>query len=595
MPTTLWAFIRHFARQARWPFLAFLVFSGLVSLTETSLFWLLGVVVDALSAGDPATVWRDHGGLLLGIAALLLVARPIFWAGSALLNEQAIVPGFFQLVRWQTHRRVLRQSYGYFQDDFAGRVATKVMQSGQSLGDLAINCINSIWVFLVFAVTMIGLLASLHWQLAALLVAWFAVYLSVVLRITPLVRERSRRMSNQRAVVNGRIVDSYTNVQSVKLFAGTRREDTFAREALETHQGAMARFTRLITTLRVFLVVLNGAMLVGLGWLCVAFWQAAVLSLGEVTAVLGLALRLNNMSGWMMMQINGVFRDLGTIQDTMDTVARPIHVVDAPGADELTVTRGAIAFQGVTFHYGRGAGALDRLSLDVAPGEKVGVVGRSGAGKSTLVNVALRLYDLEGGRVLIDGQDIAHVTQDSLRRQIGVVTQDTSLLHRSVADNIAYGRPDATREEIERAARRAHAHDFIEGLADVKGRTGYEAHVGERGVKLSGGQRQRIAIARIFLKDAPILMLDEATSALDSQVEAAIQENLLALMKDKTVLAVAHRLSTIARMDRLVVMDGGRIVEDGTHAELLARGGIYADLWRRQSGGFLREMGVAAE
>ena len=595
MPSSLGAFILHFLRQARWPFVAFLVLSGLVSLTETSLFWLVGVVIDALAEGDPADIWRDHAWLIAGMVVLLVVVRPLVWAGSALVNEQALVPGFFQLVRWQTHRRVLRQSYSYFQDDFAGRVATKVMQSGQSLGDLAINSINSVWVFVVFAVTMIGLFASLHWQLAAVMIVWFAIYLTVVLRMTPHVRERSRQMSNQRAAVNGRIVDSYTNIQSVKLFAGTAREDTFAREALATHQATLARFTRLITTLRMFQVTLNGVMLVVLGWMCIAFWQAAALTLGEVAAVLALALRLNNMSGWMMMQINGVFRDLGTIQDTMDTVAKPIHVVDGPEAQPLVVRDGAVAFQGVTFHYGQASGALDKLSFDIAGGEKVGIVGPSGAGKTTLMNVLLRLYDLEGGRILVDGQDVAHVTQDSLRDQMGVVTQDTSLLHRSVADNIAYGRPDASADEIERAARRARAHDFILGLRDVKGRTGYDAHVGERGVKLSGGQRQRIAIARTFLKDAPILMLDEATSALDSQVESAIQESLLDLMAGKTVVAIAHRLSTIAHLDRLIVMAAGRIVEEGTHASLIARSGLYADLWARQSGGFLTEMPAAAE
>ena len=595
MPSSLGAFILHFLAQARWPFVAFLVLSGLVSLVETSLFWLVGVVIDALAESDPTDVWRDHAWLIGGMVVLLVVIRPLVWAGSALVNEQALVPGFFQLVRWQTHRRVLRQSYSYFQDDFAGRVATKVMQSGQSLGDLAINSINSVWVFVVFAVTMIGLFASLHWQLAAVMIVWFAIYLTVVLRMTPQVRERSRQMSNQRAAVNGRIVDSYTNIQSVKLFAGTRREDSFAREALAIHQSTLARFTRLITTLRMFQVTLNGVMLVVLGWMCITFWQAAALTLGEVAAVLALALRLNNMSGWMMMQINGVFRDLGTIQDTMDTVAKPIRVVDAADARPLVVQEGAVAFQGVTFHYGRTSGALDKLSFAIAPGEKVGIVGPSGAGKTTLMNVLLRLYDLEGGRILVDGQDIAHVTQDSLRAQMGVVTQDTSLLHRSVADNIAYGRPGASREEIERAARRARADDFILDLRDVKGRRGYDAHVGERGVKLSGGQRQRIAIARIFLKDAPILMLDEATSALDSQVESAIQDNLLDLMDGKTVIAIAHRLSTIAHLDRLIVMADGRIVEEGTHASLIARGGLYAELWQRQSGGFLLERSVAAE
>ena len=586
VPNRLGAFIAYFLRQARWPFVAFLLLSGIVGLVETSLFWFVGLVVDALNQTTRATVWDDNLWLFAGMAVVLLVVRTGAWTLSTLINEQALPP-FFQRVRWQNHRRVLRQSFRFFQDDFAGRIAQKVMQSGQSLGDFAINLINSIWFFVVFGVTSIGLFAALDWRLAVVLVVWFAIYLAIVFTVMPQVRERSKAMSNQRAVMSGRLVDSYTNVSTVKLFAAATNEDAFVRDAMETHVRRVGRFTRLLTVLRMSLTTLNGVMLVILGWLCVAFWQAGQLTTGEIATVLGLGLRLNNMSGWMMFQINGIFRDLGTIQDSIDTVAQPIDVQDVPRAGELSAVRGDVRFDQATFTYGRGEGGIRDLVLDVPAGQKVGVVGRSGAGKTTLVNLALRLYDLEGGRITIDGRDIRSVTQDSLRRQIGVVSQDTSLLHRSVAANIAYGRPAASRAQIEEAARQANAHDFIEGLQDVRGRRGYEAHVGERGVKLSGGQRQRIAIARVFLKDAPILMLDEATSALDSEVEAAIQENLLALMEGKTVVAVAHRLSTIAHLDRLVVMDDGRVVEDGTHDELIHAGDLYASLWARQSGGFL--------
>ena len=594
LPADALGFVRHFLGHARWPFVAFLVLSGLVGLIETSLFWFVGLLIDMLNATRPADVWSEWGWAFAGMALLVAVARVLAWTGNALVEEQAIVPGFFQFVRWHSHRSVMGQSYRFFSDDFAGRIATKVMQSGQALGDLLISALNSLWTFVVFAVTSTAIFASLNPWLALLLVAWFGTYLAMVLAIMPSVRARAKTMSNQRSVVNGRLVDSYTNIATVKLFAGERQEDAFVADGIATMWDAVRLFTRLLTTLRFLLTVLNGLMLVGLAYLSIRFWQAGAMTTGEIAIVLGLALRLNNMSGWMMFQINAIFRDFGTVQDAVATISQPRDLNDREGAPAIsTRTRGELRYEDVTFHYGKGEGGLEGLDLTVAPGEKIGIVGRSGAGKTTLMNVTLRLYDLEGGRILLDGTDIASVTQASLRRRIGVVTQDTALLHRSVADNIAYGSPDATRDDVERAARRAKAHDFIPGLRDVKGRRGYDAHVGERGVKLSGGQRQRIAIARIFLKDAPILMLDEATSALDSEVEAAIQENLLDLMEGKTVIAIAHRLSTIAHLDRLIVMDQGRIVEEGTHSALVARGGLYADLWARQSGGFLEGSNAA--
>ena len=595
LPDDAGRFIWHFLSHARWPFLAFLGFSGLVALIETSLFWFVGIAVDILHTASRETVWAEHGRVFLAMALVVTLVRIFAWTATAMLEEQTIVPGFFQFVRWHSHRAVISKSYRFFSDDFAGRIATKVMQSGQAMGDLLISVFNSLWAFVVFAVTSVTIFAALNLWLAFVLGLWFAIYLAMVLRLMPEVRRRSREVANSKSILNGRIVDSYTNIATVKLFAGEAQEDAFVADGITRMWGATRRFSRMLTTLRFLLTCLNGLMLCLLAFLSIRFWQSGVMSVGEIATVLGLALRLNNMSGWMMFQINSIFRSLGTVQDSVATVSQPREVVDAAEATPVAASRGALAFDDVTFTYGKGAGALEGLTLEVAAGEKVGIVGRSGAGKTTLMNVALRLYDVEGGMVRLDGRDIAGLEQAGLRRQIGVVTQDTSLLHRSVADNIAYGAPDATQEDIELAAKRAKAHDFILGLADAKGRTGYDAHVGERGVKLSGGQRQRISIARIFLKDAPILMLDEATSALDSEVEAAIQENLLDLMDGKTVLAIAHRLSTIAHLDRLVVMDEGRVVEEGSHTELVARGGLYAELWARQSGGFLEGSQAAAE
>ena len=594
LPAEVGPFILYFLRQARWPFVVFLVFGGLVGLIEASLFYFVGVLIDTLKDSDPSSIWSDHAWMLAGMAFTVLVLRTIVLAGSTLINEQALVPSFFALVRWQSHRRVLRQSYQFFQDDFAGRIATKVMQSGQSLGDFLINLIQSIWFFVVFSITSIGLFAALDWRLALLLVFWFAAYFTILARTLPEVRRRSKIMSQARSGLNGRIVDSYTNIQTVKLFAGQTHEDAFGREGLTEMRNAAAAFTRLVSGLRITLAALNGLLITATGFLGIWLWQQAAITVGALAVALALVLRINNMSGWMMFQFNGLFRDLGTLQDTIATVSVPINIVDTPQARALTSVRGDIRFENVRFTYGKDIGAIEDLDLSIQSGEKVGIVGRSGAGKTTMMNLLLRLYDPEQGRILIDGQDIAHATQDSLRRSIGVVTQDTSLLHRSIFDNIAYGSPDTSYDDVVAAARRAHADAFIADVRDAAGRTAYDAHVGERGVKLSGGQRQRIAIARVFLKNAPVLMLDEATSSLDSEVESAIQEHLLALMEGKTVVAIAHRLSTIAHLDRLIVLDEGRVVEDGTHDVLINRGGLYADLWARQSGGFLPTAEAAA-
>lgn len=587
LPDEVGPFIAYFLRQARWPFFVFLLVGGVVGLIEAGLFLFVGLLIDTLKDANAATIWSDHGWLLAGMAFAILVVRTIALALSTLVNEQTLVPSFFALVRWQSHQRVLRQSYRFFQDDFAGRIATKVMQSGQSLGDFLINLIQSIWFFTVFSVTSIGMFAVLDWRLALLLVSWFAAYFGILARTLPEVRRRSKEMSHARSSLNGRIVDSYTNIQTVKLFAGTDTEDSFGREALEKMLKATREFTRLVSTLRIILATLNGFLITGAGFLAIWLWSEGLITVGAVAVTLALVLRINNMSGWMMFQFNGIFRDLGTLQDSITTVSAPIGVRDQPAAVALPPVKGDVRFENIRFHYGRDKGAIERLNLYIAPGEKVGVVGRSGAGKTTMMNLLLRLYEPQNGRILIDGIDIATVSQDSLRRNIGVVTQDTSLLHRSIRDNIAYGSPGATEQEIITAARRAHADEFIESVCDSYGRQGYDAHVGERGVKLSGGQRQRIAIARVFLKNAPILMMDEATSSLDSEVEAAIQEHLLALMEGKTVIAIAHRLSTIAHLDRLIIIDGGMIAEHGTHEDLIKRGGHYSDLWAHQSGGFL--------
>lgn len=587
LPDDVGAFILHFLRQARWPFFALLVLGGIIGIVEASLFYFVGLLIDTLKEANAATIWSDHGWMLAGMAVIVLVVRTLALSTSSLINEQVVVPSFFALVRWQSHRRVLRQTYRFFQDDFAGRIATKVMQSGQSLGDFLLNLIQSIWFFTIFSITSIGLFAALDWRLAVLLLAWFIAYLSILARTLPSVRRRAKTMSHARSGLNGRIVDSYTNIQTVKLFAGNVREDDFGREGMEEMRAAAQAFTRLVSGLRISLAVLNGLLITATGFLSIVLWQDGVITVGAIAVTLALVLRLNNMSGWMMFQFNGIFRDLGTLQDTIATVSVPIDIVDAAGAKSLSNVQGAIRFDNVRFNYGQDSGAIEHLDFVIRPGQKVGIVGRSGAGKTTLMNLLLRLYEPEQGRITIDNVDISDVTQDSLRRNIGVVTQDTSLLHRSIFDNIAYGTPEATLDQVRVAAERAHVDTFISGVRDAKGRVGYDAHVGERGVKLSGGQRQRIAIARIFLKNSPILVLDEATSSLDSEVEAAIQEHLLELMAGKTVIAIAHRLSTIAHLDRLIVIDQGRIVEDGAHEALIQRQGLYADLWARQSGGFL--------
>jgi len=587
-------FFWHFVRQV-WPgFAAIMLVGMLAGAVELALFAFLGQLVDlAKTAASPSEFFADHGERLIWMAVVALILRPIVFALHATTINQVIAANFTNLIRWQTHRYVLRQSLSYFQNDFAGRIANKIMQTGPSLRETMVQIVDALWFVIVYTGGAILLFSENDTRLIAPLMIWLVAYIGCIVYFVPRMKDRATIMSEARSTLTGRIVDSYTNITTVKLFAHTHGEDAYARDAMEDHTRKFQSMLRMSTLFESAIILINGFLIVGTCGLALLLWSQGSITLGAVALASGLVIRINNMAGWIMWVMSNIFENIGTVQEGMESIARPIMVVDAPGAQPLTVTRGEVSYERIVFHYGREGGLIEDLSLTIRPGEKVGLVGRSGAGKSTLVNLLLRFHDLEAGRILIDGQDIALCTQDSLRAQIGVVTQDTSLLHRSVRDNIRYGRPDATEAAVVSAAKRAHAHDFIETLMDLNEREGYSAHVGERGVKLSGGQRQRVAIARVLLKDAPLLILDEATSALDSEVEAAIQEQLYNLMQGKTVIAIAHRLSTIAAMDRLIIMDRGRIVEEGTHESLLKRGGIYAQLWSRQSGGFTMEHRVA--
>jgi ATP-binding cassette subfamily B multidrug efflux pump len=586
-PGTVRGFAWHYLRPVRFWLCVLFFVSIAVGLFETSLYLLIGWFVDLLARSSPDRLLAEHGAQLALVAVLILIVRPILNTADSIVTNQVIVPQTTNMIRWRTHLYTLGHSLSYFQADFAGRIGNRITQAGPAIRELAVTILDTLLYVAIFALTALGLFASISLLLAAPMAIWIAGYIALLRYFVPRAQTRSLANAEARSVAVGRIVDSYTNILTVKLFARAEEERSAVRRALEIWTRANLALMRLITNTDGVLSAMNSALLVAVGGLSALLWSRGQMTAGEAAAGLALVMRIIAMSGWVMQTVRGVFENVGVIQEAMGTIARPHAIVDAPDAKPLRLTRGAVAFEGVTFHYGREEGVIENLSFAIAPGEKVGLVGASGAGKSTIASLLLRLHDLEGGRILIDGQDISVVTQDSLRRQIAVVTQDTSLLHRSIRDNIAYGRPDASEEEIERAARLAHAHEFIMSLEDHRGRRGYGAHAGERGVKLSGGQRQRIAIARVILKDAPVLILDEATSALDSEIEAAIQEALATLIEGKTVVAIAHRLSTIAALDRLIVLDDGRIVEEGTHAWLLAAGGVYARLWRRQSGGFL--------
>lgn len=590
-PATGPRFFWHYISQAKLPFLSLLILGGAVALVEAALFYYVGRLVDILDAANQANgwagLWAESGAELSMMLVVVLVVRFVVTWLSATVEEQTVNLGFYNLVRWQAYAHVIRQSLTFFQNDFSGAIASKVWQSGGAVGDFMVALLQVVWFIAVYAIATLFLVGQLDWRLGAAVALWIVAFSALAWYFVPRMRQRSTVAAEAGSALTGRIVDSFSNIQTLKLFGSSDEDDRFVRRGYDSFMGAMTTLARTLVGVRSAMGMLSGIAIAGIGALSVHLWTQGLISVGGVAFTLGLVLRLYNLLGRMMNQLNGLMRNYGTAQNSAELIARPLGLTDAPNAGPLKVKEGRIKFEAIRFHYGQQSGVIDGLDLEIAPGERVGLIGRSGAGKSTLVNLLLRFYDLQGGRIAIDGQDISKVTQASLRANIGVVTQDTALLHRSVRANIVFGRPDASDEEMVSAARMAEADEFIETLIDFKGRQGYDAQVGERGVKLSGGQRQRVAIARVLLKNAPILVLDEATSALDSEVEAAIQSQLERLMTGKTVIAIAHRLSTIAAMDRLVVLDKGQIVEQGTHSELLKAGGQYAQLWDRQSGGFL--------
>ena len=582
-------FYWHYIRQARWLAVSLYVVGGLIAILDTTIPTFIGRVVSLVSTRPPELLFRDSWPELLGMAVVLGLVRPVGHLAHTIIVNQIINPSFTNLIRWQNHWHVVRQSWTFFQNDFAGRIANRVMQTGPALRESLVMAFDAAWYIIVYGGSALILLGSLNWRLMLPMTIWFACYAAMLVYLVPRLRERSRAVSEKRSTLIGRVVDSYTNILTVKLFARARDEDAFVRDSIDEHTSAFRDQSRMMSGYTIILSFMNSSLVVGTATISIWQWSEGNIEVGGVATAIPMSWQLTNIAGWVARSITSIFENIGTVQDGMRSIDVPRQMPDPPGARELEVKGGEIRFENVHFDYGRlprPGGVLRGIDLTIAPGERVGLVGPSGAGKSTLVNLLLHFYDPGSGRILIDGQDIAGVTQESLRTQIAMVTQDTSLLHRSIRDNIRYGRPGATDTMIEAAARQAEAHEFIIDLEDWHERRGYDAHVGERGVKLSGGQRQRVALARVILKNAPILILDEATSALDSEVEAAIQGQLDGLMDGRTVIAIAHRLSTIARMDRLVILDHGRIVESGSHAALLAKNGVYARLWQRQSGGF---------
>ncbi|WP_024891144.1 ABC transporter ATP-binding protein [Luteimonas huabeiensis] len=586
-PRGLLSFCRHYTRGAEGWLALMAALAAAVAAAEVVMYAFVGSLVDRLAERTPAEFLGTEGGALLWMSALVLVLLPALNLLYSLVIHQTLLGNYPMRIRWNVHRYLLRQSMSYFQDEFAGRIATKLMQTSLAVRETVVKLLDVGVYVVVYLGGALAVAASADWRLMLPFAVWLLAYGGMMRYFVPRLSRVATQQADARSVMTGRIVDSYTNIATVKLFSHSQREQAYAREAMSGFLDTVHRQMRLSTWYTALNYALNMLLLFAVAALGIWLWMQGAVTTGAIAVAIAFVLRILGMSQWIMWEMSALFENIGTVRDGINSISLAPTVDDAPDAQPLPQVRGDIVFDGVGFHYGKGGGVIDRLDLHVRPGEKIGVVGRSGAGKSTLVNLLLRLHDCESGAIRIDGRDIARVPQDDLRAQIGVVTQDTSLLHRSVRENILYGRPDASEAEMIEAARQARAHDFILGLTDAQGRRGYDAHVGERGVKLSGGQRQRIAIARVLLKNAPILVLDEATSALDSEVEAAIQENLATLMEGKTVIAIAHRLSTIAAMDRLIVMEQGRIVEEGTHETLIAAGGIYAQLWARQSGGFI--------
>jgi ATP-binding cassette, subfamily B, multidrug efflux pump len=588
-PKSLYAFCRHYTRGVEPQLIIMAVLTALTAMLEVSLFAFLGQLVDWLAVSNPDTFLQEEGGTLLWWSLLVLIGLPLLVYSHSLVVFQSLMGNYPMRIRWLAHRYLLGQSLSFYQNEFAGRIATKVMQTSLAVRETVMKLLHVMLYVTVYFGGILVVVASTDFRLTVPFLIWLVVYSGIMYYYIPRLKTISSRQADARSSMVGRMVDTYTNIATIKLFSHSRREADYAQDSMSSFMQTVYTQMRLVTGFMLAVWTINALLVFTVAGLSIRFWMYDAVTGGAIAAAIGLVLRLHGMSQWIMWEMSSLFENIGTVIDGIGTISKPRTVLDRPSANTLTVTAGEITFDHVTFHYGKGSGVFDDFSLTIKPGEKVGLVGRSGAGKSTLVSLLLRFYDVEGGRILIDGQDISEITQESLRAHTGMVTQDTSLLHRSVRDNIIYGKPEATEEEILNASRQAKAHEFILGLSDIRGRSGYDAHVGERGVKLSGGQRQRIAIARVLLKDAPILILDEATSALDSEVEAAIRENLNRLMRGKTVIAIAHRLSTIAALDRLVVLDQGHIVEDGPHAALVAKNGLYAQLWAHQSGGFLGE------
>ena len=588
-PRQLWPFLADYIRPFRKVFAVTALFSTLNAASEVGLLWYLGHLVDLLGQGTPAAVWAAHGTEIILVAFAIVLIRPIIGGTNVALLHNTILTNFGTMMRWRAHAHVLRQPVGWFESDFAGRIANRIMQAPPAAGDAVFQVFDAVAFASTTLIAAAIMLANADLRLLIPLVAWFVGYVSLMRWTIKRAGPASTASSEARSAVTGRVVDSYTNIHSVKLFAHDDRELAYAKESIEAARTTFQKEMRIVTVMDTALTFLNGLMVTGVSGWAIYLWYQGSASVGLVAAAVALVLRLHSMTYWIMWATTNLVQNLGTVQEGMQTITQPVTLVDDKDAKPLDFRNGLIEINAVSHHYGRGSGGLQNLSLTVRPGEKIGLIGRSGAGKSTLVKLILRFYDTEEGQILIDGQNIAHVTQSSLRRQIGMVQQDSSLMHRSVRENILYARPDAGEAAMLAAAKQAEAHEFILTLEDPQGRKGYDAHVGERGVKLSGGQRQRVALARVILKDAPILILDEATSALDSEAEAAIQKALYGVMQGKTVIAIAHRLSTIAAMDRIVVLDNGHIVEQGPHAALLAQNGLYAQFWARQSGGFLRD------
>lgn len=586
-PTGVYAFCRHYTKGYELPLILMSVLTAMLAMLEVSLFGFMGQLVDWLVKKNPETLFQDEGTTLMLMGGMVLIVMPILVLLHALIMHQTLLGNYPMSIRWLAHRYLLKQSVSFYQDDFAGRIATKVMQTSLAVRETVMKLLDVLVYILVYFTSMLVMIASADLRLVIPMLVWLALYVGLQWYFVPKLKSVSTEQADARSTMTGRIVDSYTNITTVKLFAHTQKEAEYAKSSMRIFLDTVYRQMRLVTGISVSVQIINYVLAFSIAAVAIALWTDSAITIGAIAIAVSLALRLNGMSQWIMWEISSLFENIGTVTDGMNTLSKTTIIQDEPDAKALVVNHGKVDFNQVCFHYGEQTGVIEDLNLNIKAGEKVGLVGRSGAGKSTLVNLLMRFYDVEKGQINIDDQDIKTVMQDSLRSQIGMVTQDTSLLHRTIRENILYGNPTASEEQLDSAIKQAQAYDFIKELSDPHGNHGLDAQVGERGVKLSGGQRQRIAIARVLLKNAPILLLDEATSALDSEVEAAIQESLYELMQGKTVIAIAHRLSTIAAMDRLIVLDQGRVVEQGTHQELIAAGGIYAQLWAHQTGGFL--------